>query len=118
MNTKKYLLSLGTAIATSKLVKAISRIDGDDVFSTVGLERRRTHVWEHVAFFGIGAVAGAGVALLLAPASGKETRERINGEVDRLTNMANEKIREVKEQAPSLIARNSESENQYSNHHR
>ena len=118
MNTKKYLLSLGTAIATSKLVKAISNIDTDDVMGTVGLERRRTHVWEHVAFFGIGAVAGAGVALLLAPATGKETRERIGGEVERLAGLANEKIREVREQAPSLIARNTESENQYSNHHR
>lgn len=116
MSTKKYLMSLGTAIATSKIVKAISDLDTDSVIGRVGLERRRTHAWEHLAFFGLGALAGAGAALLLAPASGRETREKLTGEVDRLTGIANEKIREAKEQAPSLITRASEADNQYTNH--
>lgn len=116
MSTKKYLMSLGTAIATSKIVKAISDLDTNTVIGRVGLERRRTHVWEHIAFFGLGALAGAGAALLLAPASGRETREKLTGEVDRLAGMANDKLREVKEQAPSLISRVSETENQYTNH--
>jgi hypothetical protein len=116
MNTKKYLMSIGTAIATSKLAKAISNMEADDVIHRIGFERRRTHVWEHVAFFGLGALAGAGAALLLAPASGRETRERIGGEVDRLAGMANEKLREVKDHAPSLISKNAESERNYAHH--
>ena len=111
MTTRKVLMSLGTAIATSKLAKTLAAIDADDVIGRIGFERRRSHVWENVAFFGIGALAGAGAALLLAPASGRETRERLGGEVDRLAGMANDKIREAKEQAPSLISRNTESEN-------
>lgn len=116
MNTRKYLMSIGTAIVTSKLARAISRVDTDDVIGRIGLERRRTHTWEHVAFFGLGALAGAGAALLLAPASGRETRERIGGEVDRLAGMANEKLREVKENAPSLLSKNSEADKQYAQH--
>lgn len=112
MKTKKHLMSLGTAIATSKLVKAISRMDADRMIGRVGLARRRSHFWDNAALLGLGALAGAGVALLLAPTSGKETRQRIGGEVDRLAGIANEKLRGLKEQAPSL-AKSPSSENQY-----
>ena len=37
------------------------------------------NVWSIIASFAIGGVVGAGVALLLAPKSGKETRKDIEG---------------------------------------
>jgi gas vesicle protein len=48
-----------------------------DALGFVGLERRRSRMWERIALVGAGAAVGAGTALLLAPASGKETRKRI-----------------------------------------
>lgn len=116
--TKKYLLPLGTAFATSRLLKAISQIDTNDMIGSVGLERRRSHFFERVAFLSLGALAGAGAALFLAPAPGKQTRERVKGQVDRLAGIANEKIRSVRERAPSLASKTTETETQYGSYHR
>lgn len=113
MNTTKTLITLGTAIASSRIARSLGRMDAEHMLHRVGYERRGSHVWQQVVFFGLGALAGAGAALLLAPASGRETRERIGGEVDRLAEMANKKLHEIKEQAPSLSLRSSESEKRY-----
>lgn len=105
MNNRKFLMSLGAAIATSRLARAITNIDADQVLGTVGLERHRSHVWSNLAVFGVGAIAGAGAALLLAPSSGRETRERLSGQIDRLATAANEAVQDVKNEAPALISR-------------
>jgi len=42
--------------------------------------------------FMIGAIVGAGVALLLAPDSGKRTRQRLGATAQKLTHAAGEKI--------------------------
>ncbi len=44
-----------------------------------------------------GAVVGAGVALLLAPASGKETREKISDKLNETKNKLADKGRDVLE---------------------
>ena len=118
--TKKYLLPLGAALATGRLLRTISHIDTDGVIGSVGLERRRSHFWERVAYLSLGALAGAGAALVLAPAPGKQTRERVKGQVDRLAGIANEKLRAVREHAPSLASKGTttESEHQYGSYHR
>ena len=73
MNTKQTLVSLGMAIASTKIAKRISNLEADDFWSLVGLERRRSHALSAVGLIGLGAVVGAGVALLFAPDTGVET---------------------------------------------
>jgi len=96
-NTKKLLMSIGTALAASKLVKAISQLKFDDVLGAVGIERRRDHTLENMALVSLGAVVGAGTALLVAPRAGRETRQRIGEEASRLGSAAKTAIRERKD---------------------
>jgi hypothetical protein len=96
--TMKTVLSLGSALMASKAVRSAGRFEGDDMLGWIGLARRRSHFWENVALVGLGAVAGATGALLLAPASGTEMRCRISGQVKRVTKEANERITHAREQ--------------------
>jgi len=50
-----------------------------------------------------GAVVGAGIALLLAPATGEETRRRIGDTARRLQEDTKDRIGQVKEQAKERI---------------
>src|SRR5688572_12369715 len=83
MNTK-FLVSLGSTLAASRLAQGISQLEADDVLRVVGLSRRRNYFIENLALVGAGALAGAAVALLLAPASGIETRERMALELGKM----------------------------------
>ncbi len=109
MDTKKILLSAVAAIATSKAAKTISSIELADVLGVVGVERRRNRTLENLGLITLGAVAGAGVALLLAPAPGRETREKVGRELNRLgsaaSEVASEVAAEVRSEAPNLISR-------------
>jgi hypothetical protein len=105
MLTKKTLISLGAAIAGSKLVHAFSSLDMDDALGRVGLSRRRTHAPENLAFFGIGIVVGGVAALLLAPSSGEETRHKLTQKVDRIGDAASRKMREVREEMNGISGR-------------
>lgn len=98
MTTKKALLSLGAAIAGSKLAQMVSHLDFDDALGRVGLAKRRTHAPENLAFLGIGIVVGGVAALLLAPSSGEETREKLSRRVDRMGDAASRKMREIREE--------------------
>jgi hypothetical protein len=51
----------------------------DDLIRLVGLQRqsRSADLFSGVALFGAGLLVGAGLALLLAPTSGKELRDEI-----------------------------------------
>jgi hypothetical protein len=105
MNAAKLLMTLGTAIATSKVARAATDVELEDVLGLVGLTRRRSYLLENIALIGTGALIGAGAALLFAPASGHETRQRLSKEVDKLGEKAADAIREVREGAPELMAR-------------
>ena len=105
MKTKKALLSLGAAIAGSKLAHMITQIDFDDTLGRVGLARRRTHAPENLAFLGIGIVVGGVAALLLAPSSGEETREKLSRRVDRIGDAASRKVREIREEMNGISGR-------------
>lgn len=113
MTAAKMLMSVGSAIAASKLARSISDVEPEDLLGLVGLARRRSHVAEDVAFLLAGVVVGAGAALLLAPESGAQTRARIRTELEKLQEGAAEAVREaaqgVKEAAPNLIARSTSS---------
>ena len=104
METKKLLMSLGTAIAASKLAKSVSNIELDDVLGTVGLARRRNDFLTNLGLIAAGAIVGAGTALLLAPSSGSETRRRLGDQASKLGNAALDAAREQKEEAMRSIS--------------
>jgi len=105
MNAEKLLVSLGAAIASSGIARSLSRLEADDVFGLVGLERRRSHALGALGLFGLGAAVGAGVALLLAPSAGSETRAKLGKEMGKLGEVATEAAREARAGAPALVAR-------------
>ena len=102
MNTK-LLVSLGSTLAASRLAQGISHLEADDVLRLIGLSRRRSHFIENVALVGAGALAGAAIALLLAPASGTETRERMALELGKVKDATVDALRDAKRQAPGLL---------------
>lgn len=99
MDTKKLLMSLGTAIAASNIAKQVSGFGIEDVLGTVGLSRRRSHFLENLGLVAVGAVVGAGAAILFAPSSGRETRRLIGDEASRLSQAAMDAVKEQKEEA-------------------
>jgi len=52
-----------------------------DLLSRVGLQRRRSGLWDGSVGFGAGLLVGAGAALLVAPTSGAETRAMLARQV-------------------------------------
>lgn len=102
MNTK-FLVSLGSTLAASRLAQGVASLQADDMLRVVGLSRRRSYFLENLALVGAGALAGAAVALLLAPASGTETRERMALELGKVKDQTLDAIRDAKRQAPSLL---------------
>jgi hypothetical protein len=67
----------------------IKDLDKDDLFAAVGLSIKRTtteRVLEATAFLGVGLLVGAGLALLLAPKSGKGLREDISQKLGKIKN--------------------------------
>jgi hypothetical protein len=106
-NYLKTLFSVGAAIAASPVVRSIAHTQAfSDPLAIVGLERRSARVFERTALVAVGLLIGAGAALLMAPASGADTRRRIGEKVDglakdakQLTDRANEYLHEAAEHA-------------------
>ena len=96
-NVRKLLLSAGAAIAGTKIIRAVSDIGMDDLLAPMGLTRRRTHVGSDLALLAAGALVGGAVALIFAPASGRETRQRIARKYEELNDAASEKLREIRD---------------------
>ena len=99
MDTRKLLMSVGTAIAASKIAKTVSGIELEDLLGGVGLSRRRSHFLENLGLVAAGAVVGAGAAILLAPSSGRETRRMIGDQASKLGTAAMDAVREQKDEA-------------------
>jgi gas vesicle protein len=55
------------------------------------------HVGGYLAALAIGALAGAGIALLLAPRSGRETRDLLAGKARELKDKADQALCDAKE---------------------
>lgn len=78
-------MSIGAALASGAAFKSVSDSTlFSDPLALVGLERRSARIFERTALVGIGLLAGAGAALLLAPFSGTEMRRRVSNKVDGL----------------------------------
>jgi hypothetical protein len=108
MQTSKVLMLIGTALVQSKLGQTLGAIELDDVLGVVGLARRRSNVLQSLALLGVGAAVGAGVALLLAPASGSETRKRLSQSVQELGEQAVAKLEQAQDAATAQSRSNHE----------
>ncbi|HEX5098673.1 MAG TPA: YtxH domain-containing protein [Polyangiaceae bacterium] len=97
-NVRNILLSIGAAVAGTKLVRTISDLEMDDVLAPVGLARRRSHVAADLALLTTGMLVGGAVALIFAPMSGRETRQRLSRKADELGGAAANKLRELKDE--------------------
>lgn len=87
--------------------RALRELSSDDILSALGLERRHTPLeaaMPTALAFMAGIAAGAGVALLLAPKSGREVRADISHKASELTgklaSTANELASEVRSALP------------------
>ncbi len=105
MQFSKLLITLGSAIASTRLARGVSSYDINDLLGVVGLSRRESHLGRGILLFGGGALAGAGVALLLAPDSGRNTRKMLSARLDKLTDAASDTLRDLQEEVPALLGR-------------
>lgn len=89
--------------------RALRNLSSDDILSALGLERRST-VLDNALPSGLafvaGLAAGAGIALLLAPKSGREIREDISSKASelsgRLTSAASGVADDVRQALPTF----------------
>ena len=95
--TRNTLLSVAAAIATTRVAHLFSAFELDDVLRPVGLSRRRRHWPGKLAFLGLGLFVGGATALLLAPASGEQTRARLGKKAGGLGAAAVKRAREMGE---------------------
>jgi hypothetical protein len=97
-NVRKTLLSAAAGMATTGLAHAISDWDVDVLLRPMGLMRRRSAWPQNLALVGAGIFIGGVTALLLAPASGQETRAKLAANAEKLGDSASNQLREVGEQ--------------------
>lgn len=98
------ILSIGAAIASTKLASLISGLEFDDVLRPMGLSRRRAHWPENLAYLGAGIALGGVAALLLAPSSGQEARQRLARKADALGGAAAKKAAEITDELREEVA--------------
>lgn len=89
------VLSIGAAIATSKLASLIFGLELDDVLRPMGLSKRRARWPENLSYLGAGVALGGVTALLLAPSSGQEARQRLVEKADALSGAAAKKMTQL-----------------------
>ncbi len=86
-------------------IKDIKNLDKEQILELLGLESERSTtssvIWS-VALIAMGAVAGATIALMLAPQSGRELRENVGRKLKTtagdMASMARRKADEVQSQ--------------------
>jgi len=79
------MVGQGLAIRYPELVKAVEGLNLDDALGVVGVERKSSslsHFLPALGLITISAAIGAGIALLLAPSSGRRLRARLADGID------------------------------------
>jgi hypothetical protein len=85
MNLNKTLWTLGSLIGAQQAAKAVQGVEWNDILGVIGLERRPSAFERALPALGLIAVSaaiGAGAALLLAPSSGEQLRNRLSDGLD------------------------------------
>ena len=88
MNVSKTFWALGSLIGAQHAVNAVRGFELNDLLGLVGLQRRRSTfqmLLPAIGLVSLGAAVGAGTALLIAPSSGADLRQRLSDRVDKLT---------------------------------
>lgn len=88
MNVSKAFWTLGTLIGAKQAVSFGRRFEFDDLLGLLGLQQRRSNaqwILPAIGLVSLGAVIGAGAALLIAPSSGADLRQRISDRLDSCT---------------------------------
>jgi hypothetical protein len=96
--TRNTLLSIGAAIASTKLASVISDFELNDALRPLGLARRRLYWPQSLAYLGAGIVVGGVTALLLAPSSGQVARRRLVEKAENLGTAASRMVSELGDQ--------------------
>jgi len=100
MRLAKLALAIGSTIGARQAVRTVQNYGVSDLLSSVGLERRRTtldRVLPALGWVGLGTAIGAGVALMMAPSSGRELRAKMSDQLDYAKERAKERIDTAKE---------------------
>ena len=93
MNFKKALITIGSLVGAQQAIGALRRLETNDLLGLIGVERRRSaaqSILPAVGWVSLGAAVGAGTALLVAPSSGAQLRQRLSERVDKLADKINE----------------------------
>ncbi len=102
MEIAKALLTISSLVGARKAIRAAQNFELNDALGLLGLERRvRWHerIVPSLTLVAVSAAVGAGAALLLAPTSGPELRNRISSRVSSRAAGLKERAKEVKERA-------------------
>jgi hypothetical protein len=74
-------LALGSMVGAQRALSTVREFDINDALHLIGLSRRPTALEQSlpaIGYVAVGAVIGAGTALLLAPCSGTDLRQRLS----------------------------------------
>ena len=88
-NFTKALWTLGSYIGAQQAAKAVRGFELNDILGVIGLERRPSVFSRALPALGLVAVSaavGAAAALLLAPSSGEDLRNRLSDGLDGVKN--------------------------------
>jgi hypothetical protein len=89
MELSRALCAAGSLLGADRAAKAVDGIGLDDVLGLIGVRKRPSSpeaIMPIVGLLSLGAALGAGLALLLAPSTGAELRQRIAEKFDEFTN--------------------------------
>ncbi|HEY4183708.1 MAG TPA: YtxH domain-containing protein [Polyangia bacterium] len=78
----------------------ISELNKEDILAALGLSTKPTvteRVMSSAGLFGLGALVGAGVALLLAPSSGQDLRDDLGKRIRRYTPEVEEALSDARD---------------------
>ncbi len=76
------LRTIGNALEIKRMISGVRHFEANDLLHRVGLERQRSTmdiILPAVGFFVAGAAFGAGLAVLLTPATGAQVRAKLAG---------------------------------------
>ena len=107
MNLNKTLWTLGSIIGAQQAAKAVRSVEWNDILGVIGLERRPSAFSRALPALGLIAVSaavGAGAALLLAPSSGDELRNRLSDGLDGVKNRLEDVKGRVNEKISDKVA--------------
>lgn len=107
MNLARIALAVGSTLGVRQVVRSVQDMRLNDVLGTIGLQRRRStldHVLPALGWIGLGTAIGAGVALVLAPSSGKELRARVSHELGEVKSRVDREIRSAEQSLSERLA--------------